>query len=257
MTIPVTQELIGDSVVDIDAAIDRMEYKNSLRSTESYCKAWGIPVPVDLSIKMRRAGIFPRAYKGAGDYDTVRGEYWEAVYDAVAGYLESKRPSTTFKGAMSRAVADAFIDAVEIGYRDGGGELPLDENTSEWLNVQQAKELANVDSLFVSLAGLRKEDDTDPIEIGFSRAEGYSNTIDGLYNQAVLHGMKNKMLTFNRASDTKESCEDCLKLRGKRHRASWWISHDYVPPTGTGLACSPGGHCGDGLFGDDGNVVTI
>lgn len=256
MTIVLSQKPIDDSVININAAIKRMEYMSSLRSAESYCKAWGIPVPVDLSIKMRRAGIFPRAYKAGGDYDTVRQKYWEVVYDAVSGYLESKKPSTSYKNAMSRAVADAFIDAVETGYRDGGGELPLDEDTGDWLNARQAGELSNVNSLFVSLAMLRKEDDTDPIEEGFKRAEGYSNTLDGLYNQAVLHGMKNKMLTFA-GEDGAESCDDCKRYKGKRHRASWWIARDAVPPSGLGLECHPGGRCEHYLADDSGVQVTV
>lgn len=256
MKIPISQELIGDSVLDIPAAIKRMEYMHSLRSAESHCKAYGIPIPVDLSVKMRRAGIFSRAYKGGSDYDSIRTSYWESVYGAVSGYLESTKPSTSYKSAMSQAVAKAFVDAVNAGYVEGGGELPLDEDTNEWLTGWMNSELSNVGSLFVSLALLRKEDDTDPVEEGFRRAEGYANTLDGLFNTAILYGMKNKMLTFS-GSDGAESCKDCQNLKGQRHRASWFIAHDSVPPSGLGLECHPGGRCEHYLEDDDGVQVTV
>ena len=172
------------------------------------------------------------------------------------GYLDSSDRSTAYKSSMKKAVVDAFTETANAGFVDGGGELPIDEDTDSWLTGQQALELANVDSLFSSLALLRKEDDTDPIQEAYNRAEGYSNTLDGLYNQAVLFGAGNKMLTFD-GDDGAESCDTCKKLKGQRHRAAWWIAHDYVPPSGDGLDCAAGGHCQHGLFTDDDEQVTI
>jgi hypothetical protein len=63
-------------------------------------------------------------------------------------------------------------------------------------------------------------------------------------------------LTFD-GDDGAESCPTCTALKGQRHKASWWISHDYVPPTGSGLDCAAGGHCMHELVTDDGEVVTI
>lgn len=204
-------------------------------------------------VDLRRDAIKNRA---AGDFDTIRQDYWEAVYDAVSGYLESSRPSTSFKSAMSQAVVNAFTAAVDAGYQDGGGELPLDDEVNAWLTAEQGAELANVGALFASLAMLRKEEDTDAIQEGFDRAEGYSRTIDGLYNKAVVFGAGNQMLTFD-GDDGKESCIDCQKLKGQSHRASWWVAHDYVPPTGEGLACAPGGLCQHGLFDKNNDRVTV
>lgn len=198
-------------------------------------------------LKFRRAG---------GDYDTIRQTYWEGVYAAVSGYLESADRITSYRSAMQLAVVEAFTATVNAGYQDGGGELPLDEETDSWLTSEQAAELDNVAALFVSLSELRKQGGVDPIQEGADRAEGYANTLDGLYNKAVLYGLQNQMLTFD-GDDGKESCKDCQMLKGQRHRASWWIDHDYVPPSGDGLACAPGGLCEHGLYTDAGELVTL
>lgn len=229
---------------------------SALKSSADWCSAVGAHIPADLAVKMRKAGIFQRAYKGGGDYDTVRTRYWESVYGAVSGYLESTGRSTSYKSAMGQAVGTAFLTAAEAGYVDGGGELPFDEDTGAWLASATDKELSNVDSLFVSLAMLRKEPDTDPIEEGFKRAEGYANTLDSVYNTALLYGLKNKMLTFD-GEDGEKSCDSCKRLKGQRHRASWWISHDYVPPCGAELDCSAGGRCMHYLVDDDGVQMTM
>jgi hypothetical protein len=229
---------------------------SALKAAHQYCIDHNVEIPIKTLSKMRRAGIFRRTYKGKNGYDDIRAKYWGDVADAVAGYLESTKPSTSFKSSMKRAIVTAFTDAVNAGYQDGGGSMPLDDETNSWLTSEQNKELANCDSLFDRLALMRKEDDVDPVTVAYRTAEGYANTLDGLYNSAVLYGMKNKMLTFT-GEDGEESCKTCTKLKGQRHRASWWIAHDYVPPSGDGLDCSAGGWCQHYLETDDGEQVTI
>ena len=50
-----------------------------VRASTKFLQIHGVGIPLDMAIKMRRVGIFAREYKGAGDYDTVRQTYWEAV----------------------------------------------------------------------------------------------------------------------------------------------------------------------------------
>lgn len=196
-----------------------------------------------------------RAFAGQ-DYETIRAEYYDVVHDTVLEYLEGSARSTSYKGAMSRNVVDAFTPTVEIGYEDGGSELPLEGDVEDFLTAAQSSELANIESLFVSLKLLRDAGETDPEAEATARAEGYAATLDGIYNKAVLYGGGNKMLTFT-GTDGEHSCETCTWLTGQRHRASWWISHDYVPPTGSGLDCAAGGKCKHQLEDDDGEVWTV
>jgi hypothetical protein len=191
-----------------------------------------------------------------GTYEAMRLAYQDAIYTAVSDYLSSNDRITSYKSAMAQKVAEVFILAAEFGYIEGGGELPFDDNASDWIAAEQASELANVDSLFVSLKMLRDGGGFDANAEGEARAAGYADTLDGIYNKAVLFGMKNKMLTFD-GDDGEESCATCQMLKGQRHRASWWIAYDYVPPKGAGLDCAAGGHCQHYLVDDDGNAVTL
>ena len=204
--------------------------------------------------KFAMPNIKPKQRAGE-DYSSIRSSFYDAVYDSVHDYLDSSDRSTSFKSAMKRNIVDSYTPAVEAGYTFAGAELPLEGDVNDFLTAAQGVELANVDSLFVSLAELRKQDDLDAEAEATRRAEGYANSLDGLYNKAVLYGLENKMLTFD-GDDGAESCASCQSLKGQRHKASWWIAHDYVPPNGGGLDCGAGGHCEHELVDDDGNVWT-
>ena len=63
-----------------------------------------------------------------------------------------------------------------------------------------------------------------------------------VYNNAKMRAMPNMMVTFD-GDDGAESCDTCQKLKGKRHKISWFVSRNYIPPFGTGLECHPGRRC--------------
>ena len=197
------------------------------------------------------------ALKASGDYTSIRAEMSGEIHDAIYDYLTSSGYITIYKALMAAAISKAYVAAADAGYQDAGAELPLDAETAAWARAELDSQLGFVDQLFENLRELRKEGDVNATAEALARANGYASGLDGFYNEAVLRGSKNKMLTFTQISDTKESCPDCVRLRGQRHRASWWVEHDFVPPKGGGLACAPGGNCGDGLVDDDGNVVTL
>ena len=195
-----------------------------------------------------------RAYYG--DYAAVRDQFWEATYTVVRDYLSSDERATAFKSAMKRNVVEAYGPAAEAGYIEGGSELPLDDDINEWLTAQQGAELGNVDSLFVSLKMLRDEGGVVADDEASARADGYASSLDGIYNQAAIFGAGNRMLTFS-GQDGAVSCATCQSLQGQRHKASWWVAHDFVPPCGSGLDCSAGGRCEHYLEDDDGNRLTL
>lgn len=190
-----------------------------------------------------------------GNYPTTRRVYYEAVFVSVYDYLDGSEAITKYKNAFRLATTNAFLSAAEIGWEDGGGKLPLDPMVIEWLSGMQAAEYANIDVLFVSLRALRTSgDEVEKVNIATKRAEGYSETLDLIYNYAKVAAAKNKMLTFV-GEDGKESCSDCRKYKNKRHRAKWWIDHDAVPPN-RGFECK-GYNCQHVLVDDNGMVWTL
>jgi hypothetical protein len=224
----------------------------AIEAALKYLHDRGSMIPLSIVV-----GLNIKEMKRAGEYQSIRQEMWAAVYDAVYDFLSGNAQVGTYSNKMSTAVSKAYIEAADTGYEDGGGTLPLDEDTAAWARAELDAQFGFIDSLFETLKQLRKEDDVDIIHEAFGHANAYSSSLDGYYNNIKLRAAGNKMLTFTQVKGTKESCDDCVRLRGQRHRASWFVAHDVVPPTGGGLACSGGGHCGDVLVDDDGEEFTI
>jgi hypothetical protein len=189
---------------------------------------------------------------GQASYDGIRATYWLEIYQAVFDYITGSGSVVSFRNRAKTAASDAFVEAGEAGYTEGGGELPMDEDTLAWLAERQAAEFANIDGLFDGLRDKRSESDAESEAL--ARAEGYASTLDQIWSEAKTRGAQNKMLTFT-GSDGKESCKDCQRMKGQRHRASWWISHDMVPGS-SNYECG-GWNCEHYLEDDEGNQFTI
>lgn len=192
----------------------------------------------------------------SGDYSPVRTELWDAVYDAVFGFLDSNAQVGTYSRPMSTALSKAYIDASEIAYEDGGGSLPLDEDTLAYAKAELSSQLGYLDSMFETLKALRKEGDFDATATAFDKANSWANALDGFYNAIKMMGAGNKMLTWV-LGNAEKHCADCERLDGQRHRASWYSSHGYTPRRpGSATACG-GYNCDCRLVSDDGEEFTV
>lgn len=202
-------------------------------------------------------GVMPsRALKGAGEYSAIRDRLWSAIYDAIEGYLSGSGHITGPKGSLTTALAQAYVEAADTGYVDGGGDLPLDADTAAWARGELDAQFGYADSLFENLKALRKEKDFDAETEAEARADSWCMALDGFYNALKLAGAGNKMLTWN-LGFTEKHCDTCSKLDGGRHRASWYASHGYYPrKPGSNTDCG-GWRCDCSLTDDDGNEFTI
>lgn len=166
------------------------------------------------------------AIKALGGYEQVRNEYWASVYDAVEGYLTGNRPITAFRSSMYNAMNSAFQTAAELGYVEGGGEVPLDKVTQSWIDGEILAEKENIKNLF---GDLRKNwESKDAIKEAFARANGYSGKLDSIFTQGMMNGANNPMLTWHLGA-TEVHCTTCAQLDGKSHRAQWYIDRGYIP----------------------------
>ena len=196
-----------------------------------------------------------------GDYAPIRYEYKATIEGLVRQYLyEDGVKVTTFRNAFKRAVQEGFYPAFEQGLTDGGSEPPAQEDDLAWINAKAAAEWGFVDMLFQQLKELKAEAKVEGYAIlegvAEARAEGYARTLDGIYSEGKIRGAKNKMLTFF-GDDGEESCKTCQKLKGQRHRASWWVKRDLVIYRGNSNYECGCWQCQHGFHDDQGNVYTF
>jgi hypothetical protein len=229
----------------------RMNNLLTLRELYLQCRQQGIPVAP------KTAAI---AIQSVGDYSGIRSRYAEIVKNAVQDYLLDVITGQSAKGQFKSGMATAFLDAFETGFIDtqgAGATYDPDEEDSQWLASRLEQEIANIDSLFVTMKAM-KDDQEEPLtddeisNYASDRSAGYATTLDGVYGQGKLRSRKSVMLTLE-GSDGKESCPECIRYKGQRHRARWWMSHGLVPAPGNENYTCGNYQCQHVLNDDSGN----
>ena len=191
----------------------------------------------------------------AGELTAINATYHDRITQALIDFLEGGNIVSSRNG-FKRATSDAFNDAFDAGWIDGGGDPSgYDSDAQDWINARKEAEFGYIEMIYQQAKELKKEDGFDGFAWASERADGYTNTLRSVYNQGKLRAMKDIMVTFE-GTDGAKSCDTCQELKGKRHRISWFIKRDYIPPHGSGLDCAKGGHCMHGLFSDAGEQVT-
>lgn len=211
---------------------------------------------------MNDAQAMTLAELSIGEYAPIRSAYKTEIGGAILEYLYTEGVAITrFRSAFKRAIADSFEFAFAQGYLDGGGD-PEDREPSDqdWLAAKIDAEFGYVDMLFQQLKQFKADEETTPEDYDAEaerRAEGYAMTLDGVYSEGKIRGAKNMMLTFG-GTDGQESCPDCQRLVGQRHRASWWVRRNLIPgqPGNASFECH-GYNCRHILYNDKGEVFTV
>ena len=196
-----------------------------------------------------------------GDYAPTRNAYQMEVGGYINEYLYTDKARVTkYVSGVKRAIVNAFYPAFEQGLLDGGGTAPAQGDDLEWINSKVEAEFGFVEELFQRLKDLKKQvaEEGPGILSGVAnkRSEGYARALDGVYSEGKIRGAKNIMLTFG-GPDGNESCKTCQKLKGKRHRASWWKNHGLTIYRGNANYDCGCWQCEHFLFDDKGNVYTL
>jgi hypothetical protein len=222
-----------------------------------YCDEHGVEVPPSLYLRAQRVG----AIKAAGDLAAIGAQYHDAITSALVTYMEggSIVPS---RNAFRRAMVEALGGAFDLGWTDGGGELPASGDALEWLNARVEAEFGHIGTLFQQAKELRKDPEADWFKWVSDRADGYVRTTTDAYNMGKMYAAGNKMLTFDGPDGDKDNiCQStngtCVQLKGQRHRASWWLARNLVPYRGnTSMDCG-GWECEHFLRTDEGERFTV
>lgn len=226
------------------------DYTETITEALRYLDDSGAEVPAELRLRARRL-----TQKAAGSLAAINARYRDAITDALVSYFEGgivTGPRNHFRAA----VTDAFYDAFYLGWADGGGGGVPSAEGLQWLTARVNQEYGFIDMLFQQVKDLRKDEEFDFFAFVTARADGYVSSVLGVYNAGVMFGKSGRMLTWQ-LGNTEKHCDTCLSLRGGRHRASWYISRNYIPrQPGAAMDCH-GYNCDCRLVDDNGKEVTL
>ena len=197
----------------------------------------------------------------SGGVPEINARYNKEIVAAMTTYFEGGA-STAPRNQFRQAMTEAFNSAMDTGWIDGGQKLPLDEDAAAWLQDRISQEAGFIGTVFEQIKELRKDAELDFFAWVTRKADGYTGTVSTIYNQAKLFADKNKMLTFvGEDGDPNHICQSingtCVRMKGKRHKASWWIAHDLIPyPGNTNFDCGAW-RCQHYLEDDNGKRFTL
>jgi hypothetical protein len=199
-----------------------------------------------------------------GDVVPIRSAYQQRVAGSINQYLYATGGRMTqYKNECKRAVLESFYTTFEIGLRDGSESEMLNQAQGDdltWINTRVQQELGFYDGLFEQLRELKLQAKEDGISIlagvAEQKAAGYARTIDDIYSTGKVRGAGNTMLTFG-GSDGVESCTTCQRLKGQKHRASWWKNHGLIIARGNRNYDCGCWQCEHLLFDSKGRVYTF
>ena len=212
-----------------------------------YRRENGLPTPPD---------VVTRALKAAGDITAINAYYHDEITQALIKYLEGGNV-TAARNLFKKSTSNAFNDAFDMGYVDGGAELPTDADANDWLNARKEAEFGFIETVFQSAKELKKEDGFEPFAWASARADGYTATLAAIYNSGRMWAKKNQLLKWNLGA-TEKHCPTCQKLaEGPTHRASWFLARNYIPrQPGAAMTCG-GYNCDCMLTDKNGDEVTL
>ena len=223
----------------------------AVKGALDYLTRNGISVPADVWQKALRARVF----KAEGGLPVINADYHNRITQALIGYFEGSGSVTAPRNEFKRAMVEAFGAAFELGWHTGGGELPAEPDAQDWLAARVDAEMGYIDQVLQNAKELRAEGG-DYFEWVTSRADGFTGSVASVYNYAKMAAKKNIMLEWV-FGDTVEHCQTCEKLNGQKHRASWYLSRDYIPrKPGANLECG-GYRCLCRLVDSEGNEFTL
>lgn len=196
-----------------------------------------------------------------GEYSQIRYAYKMEIGGAIAEYLYTEGVTIArFKNLFKKAIVNHFYKAFELGIKDGGGGDQAEGADLDWINAKVDAEFGFVAVLFQQLKELKSlipDEGMGILEgVAEERAEGYARTLDGVYSEGKIRGAKNMMLTFD-GDDGKENCRTCRRLKGQRHKASWWMKKGLTIFRGNQNYECGCWECRHYLFNDKGEIFTV
>lgn len=228
------------------------DLRTNIAQAYDYLNKQGVEIPLDIHQRVRGAGVV--TYAAGGDFTAISNAYSSTIENALLSYLGGAGNVVSPRNAIRQATSESFYDVFYMGWRDAGGGLP-DADGIRWLNARISQEYGYIDMLVEQARELRTEEGFDAGPWAAARGEGYARTLKEIYNAGYTRASKDVMVSFM-GNDGAESCPDCQKYKGQRHRVSWFVRRNAVPPFGTGLQCHPGGRCEHYLVKDNGERIT-
>lgn len=169
--------------------------------------------------------------------------------------------ATDLARAMRALVRSTGPQAYREGLREGGIKDPdaemddADEGTvNGWVGgqLEYVKGFAAAAAAVAELTGDAKTQARDAM---LGRVDQWRDSLRAIGERGELSAKGNPMLTLD-GEDGDESCRDCRKYKGQRHRRSWWEARGLLDRPNSNFECGRfADHCNHHYYDDSRTMV--
>lgn len=159
--------------------------------------------------------------KAIDDTDAAFVDEIKAIMqDAIGRSITKAGAGARIRGAIQRYGKAAYMDGLKDGCVEDAELTDDDTRKIADIAVYDTQYVTNLVNEMYSEEGMSGTPDT--------RAPLWKSTLDQFYYAGIESADKNGMYEFT-GDDGKENCATCAKLKGQKHRMSWWVSKELRP----------------------------
>lgn len=175
------------------------------------------------------------------ELSSTRSNFETAFYNILTGSRDGDYTRAQAQRLLYRLIQRYGTRGYVDGMNDGGVEI--DESELEREDTRTINRLLSGQGAYVSdfMATVFDGDVSDLVAEG-KPEQWFNGSIMPFYYAGLQASGDDPMMEFV-GEMGKETCDDCPRLFGQRHRLSRWIEKGFNPPNGINLQCSPGLHC--------------
>lgn len=141
------------------------------------------------------------------------------IQDGLDRTITKAGCAARIRGAIQRYGKSAYQDGLEVGGVPGGELDEDDKRVIGDISVHSTQYVTNmVDEIYTEGASFDAE----------ARAQKWMGTTDEFYYAGIESADANGMYSFE-GDDGAESCYECQKYKGTKHRMKWWVEHELRP----------------------------
>lgn len=185
-------------------------------------------------------------------------EYRDTLIRWVVDAANGNMGTSAFTRAMTDELGSDSIAVYQEGMREGGIKDPaaeMDDSDGaaidDWLGTQ-IPYVSGFASDAVAVSKLEGEEWAAARTVMLGRVDNWVMALESLGRAGTAAAKGDPMMTFG-GEDGDESCDECQKYKGQRHKRSWWESRGLLGRPNENFGCGRYDNCQHYFSYDDGS----
>lgn len=179
------------------------------------------------------------------------------VVDTVNGNMTGGEMSRSMRALIKRLAPEVYMEGMkEGGVRDP--EAEMQDADDEAMAIWTRDQLLFVDDFITAVkeaALLKGDDKTNKRNSLLDRVSDWVMALRSLGQSGYLSAKGDMPLTMQ-GDDGKDSCNECQKYNGQRHRKSWWENRGLLDRPNDKYGCGRWDTCNHHFYDDNDNLVV-